>query len=356
MNSTLRDLQLSDFPQAVGLCANDLPGIAAKGNRAQWQLILAGGETGFWGGWQKVVFKVSRCHPYITLPRPFARAINMDVCRTPIRIQNEFYEELEAGVGLQGFSQCRDWCGALEGYERGVWPTMRDVDPANQFLRVYLTDPRDINLRLLVGPALDQNGNGIYTNDGQNTVHGFYLSFEQPFTTSSFIVTNIGGIQKDATYGDVLLFQVDATTGAEVLLSRYAPEETNPAYRRYFIHQMPCTCGPVLLKSPCIQPVPPETFIPVTAMVKLEFIAANRATDRLIIGNLPALIAEGKAIRYSDMDAPQAAALEAKNHTQAINLLNKELTHYLGTMQPAVVFAPFGTAKLNRPMRAVVNG
>jgi hypothetical protein len=337
------------LPQTVGLCAEDTPGIAAYVNRAQEQLIVAGGETGWWGGWQKVVFTVTRCSPYITMPREFARIINMDVCRFPIRVQNEFYEMLEAGVGLQDFCKCRDWCGALEGFERGVFPTMVDLTPTNQLLRVYLTDARDAGSRVLIGPALDQNGNNIYSQDGLNSVNGFYLPLESPFTTSGFIVTNIGGIQKDATYGDVLLYQVDATTGAQVLLARFKPDETNPAYRRYFIHKLPCSCNTVAAPgNPCGPALVTPGSVQVTAMAKLAFVPANRDTDFLIIGNIPALIEECKSIRYADMDTPNAAAMEAKSHAKAINLLNKELAHYTGKLQPAVNFAPWGTASLER--------
>lgn len=338
----------SRLPSAIGKCANDVPGVAAYVNQAQQQLIIAMGETGAFGGWQKVVFSVNRCSPYITLPRELARIINMDVCRFPIRIQNEFYEMLEAGVGLQDFCKCPDWCGALEGYERGTFPTMVDITPSNQLLRVYMTDPRDLGKRVLVGPALDQNGNPIYSQDGLNSVNGFYLPLANPFTTSAFQVSSIGGVQKDATFGDVLLYQVDATTGAQVLLSRYAPDEITPSYRRYFIHRLPCGCGTVQVPSnPCVAGVTPPN-VAVTAMAKLEFIPANRTTDFLIIGNIPALIEECKSIRYSDMDAPNAPGLAAKSHLNAVNLLNKELGHYLGKLQPAVNFAPFGTATLER--------
>ncbi len=348
MRTTLAQVRQSRLPEVIGKCANDLPGIAAYVNQAQQQLINAGGETGWWGGWMKVAFQASVCNPYITLPRTLARVINLDVCRFPIRINNEFYEFLEAGVGLQDFCKCQDWCGALEGFERGTFPTMVDITPTNQLLRVFLTDTRDVGARILIGPAQDQNGNFIYSQDGANSVNGFYLTLAQPFTTSGFIVTSIGGIQKDATYGDVLLYQVDATTGAQVLLSRYSPDEINPAYRRYFIKRLPCTCNTVAVPgNPCAPGAPtPTGTVTLTAMAKLEFIPANRDTDFLIIGNIPALIEECKAIRYGDMDAQAAPLLEAKAHKKAINYLNQELAHYLGKLQPAVNFAPFGTATL----------
>jgi len=351
MRTTLGQVQLSRLPEEIGKCQNDLPGIAGYVNQAQQQLINCGGETGFWGGWTRAVFQATQCHPYITLPRQFARVINMDVCRFPIKIQNEFYEMLPDGIGLQDF--CRpgqpDWCGALEGYERGVFPTMRDIDTTNQYVRVYYTDARDVGRRILFGPSQDQNGNYIYNQDGLNSVNGFYLTLAAPFATTGFIVTNIGGVQKDATYGDVLVYQVDATTGAQVLLSRYGPDEITPAYRRYFIHRLPCSCNPVqTAQNPCTTPTTTPGTVQITALAKFEFIPANRPTDFLIIGNIPALIEECKAIRYSGMDVPNAARMQDKCHSMAIKYLNDELRHYLGEFQPAINFAPFGTARLQK--------
>lgn len=346
------------LPAAVGICASDVPSLAAIVNRATQTLVNAGGESGFWGGWAKVLFKVSRCKPYITLGREYARAINLDYCRWPAPLNNEFAEFLEAGIGLQSFGKCQNWCGKVGGYERGVYPTHRDVDPVGQMLRVYLTDVRDVGRRILIGPAQDQNGNFIYSQDGNNSVNGFYMPLEQPFTTSSFQVSNISGISKDATYGDVLLYQVDAATGVQVLLSKYAPDEISPAYRRYYLNGLPCGCEPTTPQSGCIVPNPVLPEVAVTAMVKLEFIPVSRSTDFNIIGNIPALIAEAKSIRYSDMDAANAPVMAQTSHRQAIKLLQDEMRHYLGELSSsiAVNFAPFGTARLSRPLQAVRYG
>ena len=349
---------------AIGACGADVPTLGAAIKRAQDRLLDAGGESGWWGGWQKVVFHVCHSKPYITLPYGLCRAINMDICRTPIRIQNEFYEFLEAGPGLQDFYHHQsasnwatpNWSGALAGYERGVVPTMVDVAPANQYLQVVATDQRDVtgNKRVLIGPCQDQNGNQIYSTDGTNQVIGFYLSLANSPASSAFIVTNIGGIQKDVTFGDVLLYQVDATTGAQVLLSRFAASETIPAYRRYYINRLPCGCwANARAQSPCITPANPTTGVAVTAMVRLESLPLVYDTDFLVIGNVNALIEECKAQRYGDMDAEKAPTMEAKCHANAIKILNQEMNKYLGRQQPAVNFAPFGTARLSYPMRAV---
>jgi hypothetical protein len=218
---------------------------------------------------------------------------------------------------------------------------MLDLTPTNQFLRVYVTDPRDVGKTIIFSGALDQNGTGIYEQAGTNQVMGAYLTFAQPFATTAMIITGFTGVQKDQTFGDILLKQVDAITGAEVLLSRYAPDELNPTYRRYYINHLPNSCCP----SP--NPAVPGQ-VQVTGLAKFECLPVYRDTDLLIIGNLPALIEEAQAIKYSTMDSPNAAQQEAKHHAKAIRLLQDEQRHYQGELQPAVTYAPFGSNRLSR--------
>lgn len=377
MRVTLSSVQQSMLPKAIGLCAADLPSIAAYVNRAQERLINCGGETGWIGGWQHVAFPISPCHPYFTLPPEWSRVINMDICRFPLRIQNEFYEYLEAGPGLQGCPIPRNandfkelnqtpnfgnWrrgrCGALQGLERGMnFPLFRDIEPLNQYVKIYTTNVLDVGKRVLIGPAWDQNGNPIYTLDGNNQVNGFYLTLESPSVTSTMIVSRIDGIQKDSTYGQVIFKQLDANTATEVTLSKFAPWETIPTYRRYYISHVPYQ--PECPQSPCVTvngapPVPRE--VPVNALVKLGYTPAVLATDFLIIGCIPALIEECKAIRFMDMDAPNSPQMAEVYHRRAIKMLQDEMRTYLGELQPAVQFSPFGTAHLSRPMRAIRSG
>ena len=69
MRITLSSALQSRIPQAVGLCPDDVGGVASYINEAQQRLINAAGETGFWGGWYATVFNVTRANPYITCPR-----------------------------------------------------------------------------------------------------------------------------------------------------------------------------------------------------------------------------------------------------------------------------------------------
>lgn len=334
MRITLQQVADSRIPQHLGLCSGDLPRLASFINEAQQRLIMAGGEDGFWGCWDKVVFNVSRTDPYITLPPEYARMVAMDMCRMPIKIQNEWYEFLESGIGYQ--TPC-DWCGPLQTYERGIVNTAYELTPTNQYIRVYLTDVRDVGKRVLFSGAKDQNGNGIYTQDVTNPVIGFVLTMASPFVTTAYIVSSLGAIQKDETYGDVVIKQVDATTGAESLLARLTPKMRVPTYRRYFLQGLPRNC--------CQDD---QTTVQITTMLKLEVNKVSRPTDFLILGNLAALKEECSSIRHGEMDDDASKRKSILEHTLAIRLLNEELTHYLGTQRPAISVAPFGRASLRR--------
>lgn len=337
MRTTLADAMSSRIPEAIGKCADDVAGVAPYINEAQQRLINAMGETGAWGGWYYVAFNVSRDDPYVTCPPDIARLVNMSVCRRPILINNQWYEFLWAGAGLQ--ESCPEQpCGLLtrEAYERNVVPVAYDLTASNQYLRIYLTDVRDVGKRILISQALDQNGNGIYSDDNGQEVDGFHLTLTEPFQTTAYIVTAFKGVSKPVTFGDVLLYQVDATSGDEKLLARYKPWETNPAYRRYYLHNLPTDC--------CNSGTPGT--VQVQALAKLEYVPARALTDFLIIGNIPALKEECLAVRFGEMDTPGSMAQTEIYHRRAVKLLNQELTHYLGRERPAVGVRPFGTAHL----------
>jgi hypothetical protein len=332
MRATLKTVKESRIPELLGICPDDTAGIARIVNDSQQRLIYAGKESGWWEGWVKTRFSVSCSAPYITLPSEFARVINMSICEQPIYIHNEFYEVMPGGPGpMADMSCCADFCGTVAGYERGVWPTKVDLALTNQRLRVYTTDDRDLGSKILI-VGLDQNGNAIYSMDGLRTVTGFYLTFLSPFSDSAFNVSKITSVVKPMTFGDILLYQIDQDTGVEVLLSRYLASETNPAYRRYYIHPI-CTCLPAYA---------------VNAVAKLEFIPAIRDTDPLIIGNIPALEEMCQALRGYSQDVLAAQAMAKEHEKRAIKLLKQEMDHYLGVEHPAVAVDSMQQASFKR--------
>lgn len=334
---TLQQLLDSRIPQVLGACATNLPEVASYTNEAIQRLLLQAPSTGWWGTWEKAVFNVERANPYLTLPSKYARAEGFDACRVPMNIANEWWEFLEYGIGLQTDCTARSACGRFGAFDRGMVPTAYNLTSTNQLLRVYITDQRDIGRKILFSGAKDQNGNGVYQQNGLTSVDGLLLTFAYPFVTSGFIVTSFKTLVKDQTYGDVIIRQVDATTGTEVLLSRLGPDETIPQYHRYLFSGLPCGCCPCPANTSQVQ---------VTAMCKLEFAPVKRPTDVLLIGNLPALKAEFQSIRYGEQDSAKAKQLAAVEHQQAIQYLSNELRTYTGSENLSVNVPIFGSARL----------
>ncbi len=303
---------------------------------------MAGGDTGWWGGWAKMVFNVvgsgTDANPYITCPRDVARLINIDYCRLPVAVQNEFYEFLEFGAGLQITAACAQNCVSPQAFDRAGVPLLSDMDPTNQILRFYITDSSDVGKRILV-QGKDANGNTVYSQDGNVQVQGIFVNLASPFADAPLEFSEITGLQKDITTGVVRIYQVDQTTLGSELLSHMEPTEQVASYRRYFLGGLPRNC--------CATD-PTTTTVQVTAMAKLEYIPVIADSDWLIIQSIPALKEEAMAIRYSEMDAPNAAALAKDRHKNAIRILNGQLVHYLGREKPAINFAPWGSARLAR--------
>lgn len=343
---TLKQVRESRLPQAIGYCASDQAELLQTINEAQLRLIDAGGETGWWGSWARVVFNVDTIgNPFITCPRSIARIINMDVCRQPVRVQNEFYEFLEAGIGLQPGTNCAGDslrnCNLMESYDRGLFPTFSDLVPGNKRLRFYTTDAADISRRVLV-QGRDGNDQVIRSLDGTFQVQGIFVTLTTPFVQTPFDISLITGLQKDVTVGEVPVYEYDTTTGQQRLISIIEPSEQVTGYRRYFLNGAPKNC--------CDPETTTGTTVQVTAMAKLAFIPVIADTDYLIIQNPVALKEECQACRYLEMDDSLSEQKADRRHRNAIRLLNGELRHHLGKDQPAIGWAPFGTAHLQNQL------
>lgn len=335
----LLDFRISSGPTDIGLCQSDVAGCAQAVNAAQQELILApeAKDWGWWGSWAFMAFNVDQVNPYITTPRDVARLERMTVCNRPVRIQNQFYEYLDFGIGLQPSNNCRfpQACQELQAYERGTVPTFSDLR-AGTTLRIYVTNAGDVGKRVLV-QGTDQNDEVLYSMDGLVQVTGDYLSLDAPFVESD-VLNSVTGLQKDQTLGPVKFFEVDSS-GNQRLLLTMEPSETTANYRRYFINGLP--------KS-CCNPIVSTTTVQVTAMAKLEFIPCQVDSDWLLIQNIPALIKQCQSIRLGNMDEFNAKQQAAERHVQAIRMLQGEINHYQGTHRPAIIVAPFGSARLRR--------
>jgi hypothetical protein len=328
----------------MGLCQDNVPEIANYVNTAQQRLLYCkeAGDESWWGTWAEIVFNVSRAQPYITLPREVARLEAINVCDKPVPVQNQFYEYLQFGNGRMPKSKrwCSDSGSTQQAFTRNNAVTFTEMTNAPQMISAYVTDATDGDgsKRAFI-QGLDADSVQVYTLDVANNVMGQFIPLTSPFVLTPQTFSSLTGIQKDVTTGVVRFYQHDPNTGDEVLLLTMQPGETTASYRRYYLHQLPCNCCEALGNPSQVQ---------VTALVKLEIIPVQVPTDYLLIQNKEAIIEECQSIRYSEMDSASAKQMASERHTQAVRMLNGELTHYVGGQQAAVNFSPFGSARLSK--------
>jgi len=332
-------IRSSSLPGAVGLCGADIASISGIVNEAQERLLHdpMAPDEGWWGGWGRMVFNVnvSNRNGYIVTPKDIARIIVMDVCQTPVRIRNGFYEFLEFGPGLRprpttcltgAVGQACSCSSPMQAYERDTVVTLapQTVTPAT--LRFYPTDASDLGKRILV-QGTDQNGQVIYGVDPttQTAILGEYVALTLPYVDTVNRFSTITGFIKDYTLGPVQLFQVDAN-GDQFAFSSMEPKESTPLYRRYLVDGLPLNC--------CNNAA--SGTVQITAQCKYDYTPVQSDSDATLIQSLPALIEECQSIRYSRMDSANAPQLEQKHHMKALQLLNGQLDHVLGKTNTAI--------------------
>lgn len=311
------------------------------------------GEEGWYGSFAWMEFSIPFGQTWLTTPREVARIEVAAICGRVAPVQNQFYRYLQFG-NRRFFPQ---WFDAFRHRATANVQVLTENDQATlvpltngpQLIQIYATNAADTGAnppRVLL-QGTDQNGNTIYSQDGTQRVTGQFVSLQQPFATAALQMKTLTAVQKDMTAGPVQIFQTDPNSGAQVLLLTMEPNETATGYRHYQLAGAPCCCGGVL--NPCTTPPPPGSpVVLVSAIVKLELIPVMTDTDYCLISDPEAIIEECQSVRYTEMDNTNSAKLAAEHHRNAIGQLNGQLAHYLGKNEPAVNFAPFGSARLER--------
>lgn len=337
----LYDMRMSDLPEAVGLCAGDITGLAKAVNRAQLSLLHCKevSEDGWWGSWAEIEFWVSRQSPDVILPREIARLEQIDVCGRPVQVNNQFYEYLRFGNGRMSRERGRRYM-PTQAFARNNAVTQIELAPTPQMLQVYITDPQDVGKRILL-QGLDQSGQTIYSQDVLNQVTGVFVPFAFPFSTAPMQFTRITGIQKDVTVGPVQVFEVDPVSGVQNLLLTMEPGEQTAWYRRYQLNPLPWNCCHVQLP-------PGQNQVRCTAIAMLEMIPVAVDTDYCLIQEPNAIILEAQSIRMSLNQSDSARGQAKEYHLQAVRLLIGQCSRYLGIEDVAIQFRPFGSATLAR--------
>lgn len=339
----LYDFRVSGGPEAIGLCNTDTFAIAAAVNEAQERLMNdpLTPDEGWWGGWARMVFNLTQGNPYFITPREVARVILMDVCKHPVPVRNGFYEFLQFGRGLQPGGCCNRpgvGCQTLQAFERETVVTAFPLAGTPQTIRAYPADPRDAGL-VVMPQGKDANGKDILFIDptSAQSARGESIVLEVPFADSLNLFSSLDGIQKNKTFGEVQIFQVDPATGVESPLLVMQPGETVAQYRKYFVNGLPTHCCNT-----------PGGVIQVDAQCRLDFVPVASDVDYLLIGSVPALIDECMSIRLGRMESAAAQQLSAAKHQSALRLLFGQLDLHESREQVAVGRSIFGSNPLRR--------
>lgn len=341
----LIDFRSSGGPNAIGVCATDITSIAAAVNEAQERLMNdpLTPDEGWFGSWVKMAFTVSRSEPTIITPAEVSRVIVLDVCKHPVRISNQFFEFLEFGRGYSpsGCSITSGPCGPMQAFDRETVVTTTPLLSTPQYVRAYASNPNDVGRSALI-QGTDSNGTTVRFVDAGTGFAGLGegMTLSSPFTDTASLWTEITGVQKQKTFGDVEFFQVDPSTGVETPLLTMGPGEQTSLYRKMYVNGLPSNCCNNCTTSSQLQ---------VLAMCRLDFVPATTDTDYLRIMSIPALIDECMSIRFGRMDTPGAQQLSQAKHASALRLLFGQLDSREGKYQPAIQRHIFGSQRL-RPI------
>jgi hypothetical protein len=329
MRANFGSLRLGDLPEAIGLCAADTPRLLRAVSAATHRLLIAGGESGFWGSFDRIAFNVTQGNPYLITPANVARVINLTSCSRGIAIRNGFFELLQYGVGLRGPDCCGNSCVPTQIYDRGTQPFLTDMTTGS-VLRIFPTNAADVGKRIFFN-GIDTNGIPVSSIDNGVTVPGVFVTLALPYVDTPLAFNVINSVQKDLTLAMVSVYQINADTTLS-LLAQYPANQQFPSYRKYFVGNLPTNCCNTATLG----------MVQMEAMCKIDFQKYTSDMDDLLLANEQALIEECQSLRYSKMDDGTAKAEAALHHRTAIRLLNQELDHYLGKDSMAVNISYFG--------------
>lgn len=291
-------------------------------NRAIEELANEGDWPGVVDRWHLLFDEITG---ELVLPYYLDRLMQVTVDRCPVQIMSPWAEFVNYGAGVQDDDtvsgtgtanlQPRNWISNC--LDRGEVVSHLPVPPTGGpwYLRCYATETEAagavINLQGWKDSRLIRSQPDGTAGDWINGVD-LDIDFTVPYTETTQAFDKLSAVVKPETNGYVRVTATDGTS--EVVLSDYAPIETTPSYRNYFIPQLwrgeTGVCSRVVL-----------------ARARRRFVPVEENDDVLMIGNVNALgamiIAQWKqdAGNYDDYE-------RQKNY--AIDVMRKEATAYLG--------------------------
>lgn len=328
--------QLARISGTTGMSPND-PRVMDYTNLAIFELM---NELDAASLIARLQFKLTQSR--IVLPAEFDRMLYCTVNHTPQPMQSPWFEfvgdgpdlaDSVYGVGAQdttGSTLLKRFIGVLDREQiytfedipvsGGPWypviyGTVNELTPGNPARPIFTLQ------------GYDNNGQWIRTqNAAGQWIDGMELPINgdaPPFATQGVIpMSQVTGIMKPVTNGNVLLYVTNPATGTNVYIGNYTPYDRTPFYRSY--------------KIPGLDNNTPQPYC-IIARCRRRYYPIVNPNDWLLICNLPALATMLQAVYYREAKDFQNYKLYK---TEAIDILKKELTAYLGQQRtkPAITF------------------
>lgn len=275
----------------------------------------------------------------ITLPADYERIMMMTVDRVPMQMQSPWYEFVGTGLDLlcevtneTQIDFLRDVAGVLDKDDCASFadipssanhPTLRVYGQVDEricgerpLITIFGYDGNGHWIRSATGNSHEcATGNGVGTGNGEPNNYQDGIQVEINGDTDPFYIQTdqtisaITAITKPLTRGQVYAYAMPII-GAGIHVGTYAPNETVPVYRRYWI--------PGLNSG--------QTYY-INARCRRRYVPVINDTDFLLITNLPALKAMIMAVYYLEAAEPDKYA---QYKSIAIDILKKEAKAYIG--------------------------
>jgi hypothetical protein len=284
-----------------------------------------------------VQFKITKGK--LIVPSEFDRFVSLAINGYPIQMQSPWFEYVGEGPDLMtsnwGVPPISDTTSVdlfqflLGALDRDVLATFEDIpnDGTTYVPVIYGTQDERVNG---VEPTITIQGyddNNMWVRSGGQDGITLPINGDTgPFRSeASQNFSRITAILKPATNGYVSLYAYNGTD-PETFLCTYAPYDTRPFYRHYWIPGLQSASA-----------VPQQTYW-VKARARKRYVPIMSVNDLLIISNVPALQSMMQAIYYRESkDLQNYAAYKGV----AVALMQDEAKSYIGKQRqkPVLTFS-----------------
>lgn len=297
-----------------GMAVTD-PRVMEKTNLAVEELL---NEGDFPWTVERLIFRVYCGN--IVLPTAFDRVMSMSVDGVPQQINSPWYEMTSfSGWDWNWSNIGHGWWNDGFTLDRDEVFQFRDIPRDQVYILSVSTQLPEEEGATILFKSYDSALSPITTLVSGEWIEGQRIALSQAPVLGSQPTSQIYGIVKPVTRGEVYVYAIGQSDGARVHIGTYAPKDTSPFYRSYkIVGSWLDGCGCVLARCR-------RRYSPVT-----------NDDDLVLCGNIPALKKMVQAVWYGDAGEPEKYA---QYKAIAVDILKKEAMAYRGKSRvPAITF------------------